>query len=482
MNQIKLRPYQIESILQLRDGFAKKHQRQLLALTTGAGKTVVFSEMVRLAANKGTQTLVLTNRIELFSQTFAALERNDLTVQKLNAQTKKEFDQNAMVTVAMVETFKRRKTNSYLPTFIIIDEAHIAAFNKVIDMYPDAKVIGATATPVGKHIYKYYTNIVQPVDTLQLIGEKFLMPCESYQMEDDFSDLKTRAGEYTEESLFAHFNKRQLYSGVIEKWKQKCNGKKTVVFNVNIEHAVQMSEEFNMSGIQSKCITSNTPKTEREKILLDFKNGLFPVLNNCGILTTGWDEPTVECVVMNRKTKSLPLWLQCCGRGSRPSPNTNKSKFYILDFGMNHDEHGLWEEPREWNIKPPKKKKKGEARVKSCKKCQAVVYASVKVCPHCDYEFPIKTKDLVENGSLVLKNYSALKTLKGKRISDCSIQDLLTLEITKKYKPSFIWRVLRSRGIQQIKEYAKIKGYTQGWVYRQTQQIHDYEHTDYRIK
>jgi superfamily II DNA or RNA helicase len=180
MNQIKLRPYQIESILQLRDGFAKKHQRQLLALTTGAGKTVVFSEMVRLAANKGTQTLVLTNRIELFSQTFAALERNDLTVQKLNAQTKKEFDQNAMVTVAMVETFKRRKTNSYLPTFIIIDEAHIAAFNKVIDMYPDAKVIGATATPVGKHIYKYYTNIVQPVDTLQLISEKFLMPCESY--------------------------------------------------------------------------------------------------------------------------------------------------------------------------------------------------------------------------------------------------------------------------------------------------------------
>ena len=153
------------------------------------GKTVVFSEMVRLAALRATKTLVLTNRIELFKQTFSALQLHNIALQEVKATGSRFFDHLAPVTVAMVETFKRRAPETYQPKLIIIDEAHIASFNKVIDMYPDAMVIGATATPVGKHIYKYYTNLVQTIDTPELIAEDYLSPCCAYQMQDDFSDL-----------------------------------------------------------------------------------------------------------------------------------------------------------------------------------------------------------------------------------------------------------------------------------------------------
>ena len=132
--KIELRPYQLESITELRQGFAKKYDRQILALTTGAGKTVIFSEMVRLAYERGTITLVLTDRIELFKQTFGALARHGMEIQELNAKQKKDdFNPNAIVTVAMVETLKRRDLTDYKPQLIIIDEAHKGNFSKVID-------------------------------------------------------------------------------------------------------------------------------------------------------------------------------------------------------------------------------------------------------------------------------------------------------------------------------------------------------------
>ena len=253
--------------------------------------------------------MVLTDRIELFKQTLRALCMSDIEVEELSAKTRlKSFNKNATVVLGMVETYKRRDLSPFKPDLIIIDEAHKGNFNKVIEKHPDAKIIGATATPVGKHIPKLYDQIVSTIDIPELIDLGFLSPCRPYQMQDDFSDLKTNRGEYTDESLFNHFAKKSLYSGVIENWRKYAKGKKTIVFNVNIEHTEQMNREFKEAGIMSECITSKTDPLERDRILSAFSDGLFPVLNNCGILTTGYDEPSIECVIMNRKTKSLPLW------------------------------------------------------------------------------------------------------------------------------------------------------------------------------
>lgn len=473
---MKLRPYQIESIDGLRGSFKEGNNRIILCSPTGSGKTVMFSEMVRLAVKRGTITLVLTDRIELFAQTFAALSRTGVVPQELNARTKlKDFDPAALVTVGMVETFKRRKLDNYNPKLIIIDECHKGNFNKVLEMYPNARIIGATATPVGKHLFKYYQEIVQTIDIPELIDREFLSPCKAFQMVDDFSDLETKRGEYTDKSLFNHFNERKLYSGVVEQWRKHAEGRKTLIFNVNIEHAEQMTIEFNNAGILSECITSKTSKDERRMILSAFSQGLIPVLNNCGILTTGYDEPTIECVVMNRKTKSLPLWLQCCGRGSRISPG--KDNFIVLDFGMNHYEHGLWEEPRTWSLEPKKKKKLGEAPVKNCPKCEAMLSASAKECRFCSHIFPIKI-DSPEEGVMIEVKPSTPSELVGRNLSSLTIDELIGLQKSKRYKPSFIWRIIRSKGVEVLKDYASKMEYKHGWVRHHTGLMNDCDFAD----
>lgn len=477
---MNLRPYQTETIHALRTAFANKHKNVILCLPTGSGKTVVFSEMAKLAFQRGTKTLVLTDRIELFKQTFSALSRHGVNVQELNATKRTaDFNPNALLTVAMVETIKRRKIPNYQPQLIIIDEAHKGNFNRIIEKFPNARIIGATATPVGKHIPKYYTEIVNTIDIPELILKGFLSPCRAFQMVDDFSDLEVQRGEYTERSLFNHFDNKKLYSGVLEQWTKRAHDKKTIVFNVNIEHAEQMTREFVDAGIRSACVTSKTPKAERDAILSAFSSGDLQVLNNCGILTTGYDEPSIECVIMNRKTKSLALWLQCCGRGSRIYPN--KTHFTVLDFGMNHDVHGLWSEPRTWKIEQPRKKKKQESPVKECPNCEAMLNASAKVCQYCEHEFKTTASELA-TGVMVEVGQRIPVALIGRRLSSCNVDELIQLQNVGKYKPSFIWRVVRALGPASVSEYGQKKGYSSGWVWRQKQQINDCNFKNYMIQ
>lgn len=461
---MNLRPYQYDLVTQTAQAF-RDNQRVILCAPTGSGKTVMFSEIVRRSAEKFTQVLVLTDRIELFKQTFSALSVRGIPVQTISADNDhRNFNPNALVTVGMVETVKRRFLFGYKPQLIICDEAHKGNFTKVLaEIFPDVKVIGATATPIGKHLPKLYTKIVQTVDIPELIRDGFLSPCRAFQMQDDFSDLDVKAGEYTEASQFGHFNKRHLYAGVVQEYQTKTPGKKCIVFNVNIEHAIEMTAQFRSAGIVSECITSRTPKEERNRILKAFSDGLFPVLNNCGILTTGYDEPSIEVVIMNRKTKSLPLWLQCCGRGSRILPG--KTHFTVLDFGMNHDEHGLWAEPRTWSLIEKKKRKKGvdASPVKNCPGCSAMLSAKARKCEYCGHEFELPEAELREG---VMKELTPPELI-GKQINDLSPNELYDLQKSGRFATKFIWRIARSRNEEFLKQYAKLAGYHRGWCMRQ---------------
>lgn len=464
---LDLRPYQVGSIEELREGFKKGMKRIVLCLPTGAGKTVVFSEMVRLAHEKGTKTLVLTDRTELFKQTIKALGRAGVPVEEI-APLKKNVYEKATVFLAMVETFKRRrKLFEHLQfDLIIIDEAHKGNFTPLLEMFPQSKVIGATATPVGKHFYDYYQGIVQNIDVPELVDQGFLSPCKAYQMVGSFDDLTSKRGEFTPESLHTHYDKPKLFEGVIEHWKKYSLNKKTIVFNCNIQHTEHMHEAFIQEGISSEYITSLTPAAERDRILKAFSSGAFTVLNNCGILTTGYDEPSIECVIMNRATQSLPLWLQCVGRGSRIHPG--KKEFIVLDFGGNHERLGMWNEKRIWKLKK-KKETLGEAPVKICAECLSVCSAAATLCKECGYIFPIKEKEIAK-GVMVAVEPHVPEHLKGKKIGELTIDELIDLQKARKYSPGMIHRVLRSMGGRALSIYAEKMGYKQGWVYMQEQQ------------
>lgn len=478
----KLRDYQKQTIQELRKGFKQGNKRQVLCLPTGAGKTVVFSSMIADAIAKGTRTLVVTDRIELFDQTFKAIEKTGTIRPELIAAGARNIDQRHQLHVAMVETLSRRlsKLEELKPDLIVIDEAHKGNFTKILKAFQDSFVIGATATPVGKHFPKWYTNIVDPIDIADLVEQSYLSPCHAFQMQDDFSDLETRRGEFTERSMLLHYDKPKLYGGVVEQYQKRAEGKKTLVFNCNIEHAEKMNAEFKAAGITSEVITSKTSKQDRERILKAFSDGLIPVLNNCGILTTGYDEPSIECIIVNRATQSLPLWLQMCGRGSRIYEG--KDRFTLLDFGGNHDRHGLWAEKRTWTLEEKKKKKtSGVAPVKTCEGCEAMIATSVRVCPYCGHVHKVSEKQLGQGEMIEVQTPADLI---GLRISKLGVDELIKLQKSKKYKASFIWRVLKSRSESDLKEYASKMGYSKGWLWRQKKEMREkkFAFKDYVLK
>lgn len=439
--------------------------------------------MVTRASKKGIRTLILTDRIELFQQSFAAIERTGVRPEVLHAGTE-SLPAWSLVTLAMVETLSRRmKTGTITidPGLIIIDEAHKGNFTKILDAFPDIRVVGATATPVGKHFYKYYSNIVSNIDIPDLITQGFLCKARSFEMQDDLSDLEVQNGEYTDQSLYKHYSKSVLFDGVIESYIEKSYGKKALCFNVNIKHAEEMTAEFRNRGIVTDCVTSNTTAAERARILDAFRLGHIQVLNNCGVLTTGYDEPSIETIILNRATQSLPLFLQCCGRGSRPYDD--KPYFTILDFGMNHARHGMWGEQRVWSLKPPRKKKSGREGVapsKICPDCKALLFASARECEFCHYIFEIKLADgtMIELTTTV----TTPSEFVGRRISQLSIPELHQLAKTGKAHKKFIWRVVRSRGEAAIKEYNTLAKYKRGWVYHQILDIKNSVYNDYVIR
>jgi len=478
---MELRPYQIQSVEQLRNSM-KKHKHVVLCLPTGSGKSVIFSELVRLTALKGRRVLVLTHRIELFRSTFSHLETKGVIPEVIvpKAPNPNPF---SLVIVAMVETLQKRinKALDLFPDMIIIDEAHFGNFSKIINRFPDSFIVGVTATPIGNHFHKYYTDIVANIDIPELVLGKYLVPCKAYQMEDDFSDVTINTmGEFDNDSLYTHFDKPKLYDGVVREYKKLIPDKKTLVFNVNIDHTINMCEAFNNAGIHSMYVTSKTPMKERIRILSLFKAGAFSVLNNCGILTTGYDEPSIEAIIMNRATMSLPLWLQCQGRGSRTFEN--KSHFTVLDFGLNHDRHGMWDAQRIWSLAPPRKKKKTDAHpVKSCPNCRAVLPLSSRECSYCGFKFPVTTQeDKLERGIAVLQQSSLLSGHKH-RLSELSIEQLIGIQMQKKFKPTLIHRVVRSRGIGALKEYASLMKYKKGWVWYQEKKLNDSQFKDFFV-
>lgn len=465
-----LRPYQQEAIQLLRDGFLK-HKRQILCLPTGSGKTVIFSEMVRLAYEKGTQVLIITDRIELCKQSLIAISNHNINPQILNADTN-HFSPHAPVTLSMVETMARRMKKwthgYYSPKLIVIDESHKSCFNKIIDAFPEAKIIGCSATPMAKFLHKYYTNIVNNVSVRELIDGGFLCEANAFQMVDSFDEVEVKRGEFVEKQLYAHYDKPKLYAGVIDKYKEQALGKKTLVFTVNILHADNTAKAFNDAGIPSKCVTSKTPESERTRIISEFKNGDFKVLVNANIFTTGFDEPSIECIIMNRATQSIILFLQCLGRGSRPT--TTKKEFIVLDFGQNFKRHRIvYDSEIDWNLDPPKKKgMAGASPVKSCPKCDYMMHARIMVCPNplCGYIFPEKSNEPKE-GVLVKVQSEMPSELKGRKMSTLTIDEMVALSKTKAVKKPYIWRVVRSRGVDAIREYGSKMDYKEFWCINQ---------------
>lgn len=450
---MQLRPYQLTAVDEIRAAF-KNTKRVVLCLPTGAGKTVVFSEIVRRVLEKGNRVAIVTHRRELLIQA-GKLNRCDiLMVETLN---------NAI---------KRGNVNLNDYNLLVIDEAHIGNFSKVLEGF-GGFVIGATATPVSKlPMAQSYGKLINSVGIGELIAQGYLCNPITYAMHPvDTSKIATRMGEFTAQGLDDAFNRPKVYEGVVQEFVKRWRDKKAIVFCVNIEASINTAKSFAQELGEGRvyCVHSKQSALERADIIEEFMASKNGILVNCGIATTGFDCPDIEVVVVNRATKSVALWLQMVGRGSRPT--VNKSAFTILDFGENVHRLGFWQEARDWGkafAGEQNKKGQGVAPVKDCPCCGAVLYASARFCEFCGEVFATEKK--AERGSLELMAYEKLN---GRYLFEIAKTpaDLWELKSRKNYKQAFIERVLYYANYSELKRFWRSKGYTEGYTNRREREF-----------
>ncbi|MGE6355301.1 DEAD/DEAH box helicase [Flavobacterium sp. NPDC079362] len=329
----------------------------LYQLPTGAGKTVVFSEIARRFIDQyGKTAVVLTHRKELCRQTSAVLKSFGVKNCMINS-TSGNFKAGCDCYVAMVETLRNRikskKIKPQVVGLVIIDEAHHNSFRKLLGSFKNAVVIGVTATPfssdISKPMKQHYDTLITGESIAVLIKEGFLAKPKSFVYEVELNTLKTGIhGDYTVSSSNELYSSSSMQELLLEAYRENALGKKTLIFNNGIATSQEVFETFTQAGIPIRHLDNKTPDDRRKEILKWFKKTKDAVLTSVSILTTGFDEPTLEHIILNRATTSITLYHQMVGRGSRRLPS--KKTFGITDLGNNIQRFGAWDAPVDWQF------------------------------------------------------------------------------------------------------------------------------------
>jgi len=329
----------------------------LYQLPTGGGKTVVFSEIAkRYIAKTNKKVIVLTHRIELSQQTSRMLKGFGVKNKIINSEVKEWQDQDEfMCFVAMVETLNNRLQEEKVEInnigLVIIDEAHYNSFRKLFKYFENSVILGVTATPLSSNIKlpmkDNYKKLIVGESIESLIQKKFLAKANMYNYDVSLQTLKLGiSGDYTVKSSDELYGNHSMLNKLVSAYNEIAKGTKTLIFNNGINTSRYVCETFKKAGYNIRHLDNKNNAAERKEILKWFKETPDAILTSVSILTTGFDEPSVETIILNRATRSLTLYFQMIGRGSRYLPN--KQEFNVIDMGNNVARFGLWNAGIDW--------------------------------------------------------------------------------------------------------------------------------------
>lgn len=445
---IQLRPYQEQLYVEAQ----KKLQDELITsiciyLPTGGGKSVVIG---KFAEDLEGRTLVLTHRTEILKQNYEWLNSGAVLT-----ATENTLRYDSRVVIGMVETVYARIQKygeKYLGDFdnIILDEVHVLTFQKVFEKFSYKKLIGFTGTPVinkkkyftvdGVEFVTEYTlselfdDLVQVIDTQDLIDLGYLVQDYNIVLQlPDFDKLKesnSNPDGYTTNSLndvYANSASLKILNQAISK---HCKGKKTIIFNATTKVNKYVYEHLKKYGLNVKMYDSvNKTEETRKDVVEWFQNQREAILINTNVFTTGFNVTDVEVIIVNRATKSLSLWIQMVGRGSRTTNKIYKDHFTVIDLGQNIHEHGIWSIKRNWKDyfypPPPKPKKKMDLLdVWECSYCGAFNVKGLTTCQNCnslksDVEIRQGKSKKLKDGEL--KRIGKIPLPSGKKIVDYTL-------------------------------------------------------------
>jgi superfamily II DNA or RNA helicase len=407
----QLKPLQETMLSETRKAFTRS-KRVILQAATGSGKTIVAAAIIKKALEKGKTALFICDRIVLVEQTSDVFRRYDIPHGVIQGQNER-YDISQPVQVCSIQTLKFRGTPE--TDLIIIDECHVlhSAHIDILKQYPDAYVLGLTATPYTKGLGKHFDFHIQPASIKKLTEEKYLVPYDVYgPTVADLSKLKVVAGEYTEQSLSDTYDKADIIGSVVDVWKKHASRMKTIIFGVNVAHIKHMVNQFQLSGITADQVNYRVKKEERDDIFRDFSNNDTQVLCSVEVLTKGFDSPAVECCVLAVATKSITKLTQTIGRALRTSEG--KTKALVIDLGGNFERLGFPEDYILYDLDGGKKPKKKEYEKKeklphACPSCDFLIPSGVAVCPACGFKAEKKSEVVEAEGDVELLQRKAKK-------------------------------------------------------------------------
>lgn len=339
---LDLRDYQIEALDNLIDAERRGTRRALTVHPTGSGKTVTFSAMIQHLERP---TLVLVHRDELIKQTTEKLSwiAPDLTVGVVKAERN---ELGCDVTVASVQTLARAKRREQIKKdafgLTVADEAHHASaptWMATLDYFgclgPDSDVLtaGFTATPSreGSRL-GVWDEVTAYRSIRQMILEGWLCPVFSQVVNTaaDFSEVKTRSGDLLASMISEEMERTESVTQIAEAYAKYASDRKGIAFLSSVDLAFSLAAELRKVGITAEPVWGDMDYELRQLVLKRLRSGETQVVTNCGVLTEGFDEPSVSCIVVARPTKSKSLYIQMVGRGLRRMPG--KKDCMILDI------------------------------------------------------------------------------------------------------------------------------------------------------
>lgn len=345
---ITLREYQQEAIEAIESAYHRRVKRQLLAIATGGGKTVIFASLVQRRIKSGGRALILAHRDRLLSQASAKLGAV-LPWSEIGIVMADQNRVHARCVVASVQTLARARRLAQMPQFdtVIVDECHRSAartYRRILAhvCHSETLLLGVTATPSrtdGIGLDRVYDEIVYQIGILDLIEQGHLVPLRGQRItiEADFSKLHTKTNtdginDYKQDEVVELMDKANWYVKASEGWQKYAADRRTIAFVPRVAMAHRMAEYLREGGIRAEALDGSTPQHIQRQTLNRFERGEVQFIVSCDLLTEGVDLPSANCILFARPTKSQIVYSQAVGRGTRLSPETGKTDCLVLDM------------------------------------------------------------------------------------------------------------------------------------------------------
>lgn len=462
---MKLRDYQQKGVEDIRQTYIKGARAPLYVLPTGGGKTVLFTYISNNAASKGKRVLILVHRVELLRQTSSTLRNFGVGNGLISPHYTPDYRQ--AVQVASVQTIIRRLGKMpWSPDLIIIDEAHHATagtWRKVIEAYPQARLLGVTATPIrsdgqglGWQAGGMFDALIEGPTTAELMERGFLVKPKIYAPETaiDFSGVGIKMGDFDKGGLAEIMAKPKIVGDVVGHYNKLCHKVPAVAFCVNVAHAEKQAQAFRDAGYSSYAVDGNTEEGERKRILAGLGIGTIDVVTSCDVISEGTDVPAIGAAMLLRRTQSEGLYLQQVGRALRPC--AGKERAIILDHVGNVLMHGMPDAHRQWTLDGSTKRKgKGykqekAADVRQCNSCFTIHEAKLLQCPSCGYIDQARARKIEQqDGELVEYSEPPADIAKRKARAEVglarTLEELKALAKKRGYKPNWAEHIWKAR-------------------------------------